>query len=60
MPFLDRKYIESCHGSQLPISAWHKVIGDPTIADAICDRLVNNSYRIELYGGSVRMKFKLD
>jgi DNA replication protein DnaC len=46
--------------SQLPVSSWHEVIGDPTIADAICDRIVNNSYRIELNGGSVRMKFKLD
>jgi len=46
--------------SQLPVSAWHDVIGDPTIADAICDRIVHNSYRIELGGGSVRAKFKLD
>jgi DNA replication protein DnaC len=46
--------------SQFPVSAWHDVIGDPTIADAICDRILNNSYRIELNGGSVRMKFKLD
>jgi DNA replication protein DnaC len=46
--------------SQLPVSAWHEVIGDPTIADAICDRIVSSSYRIELNGGSVRMKFKLD
>jgi len=44
--------------SQFPVSAWHDIIGDPTIADAICDRMVNSSYRIELKGGSVRKKFK--
>ena len=43
--------------SQLPVSSWH---GEPTIADATCDRLVNNSYRIELNGASDRMKFKID
>lgn len=44
--------------SQFPISAWHEIIGDPTIADAICDRMINSSYRIELGGESVRKKFK--
>jgi DNA replication protein DnaC len=44
--------------SQFPVSAWHDIIGDPTIADAICDRMVNSSYRIELKGESVRKKFK--
>ncbi len=44
--------------SQFPVSAWHEIIGDPTIADAICDRMVNSSYRIELGGESVRKKFK--
>jgi DNA replication protein DnaC len=34
--------------SQLPLSAWHEVIGDPTYADAILDRLVHNAHRIEL------------
>ena len=34
--------------SQLPIDAWHDVIGEPTFADAILDRLVHNAYRIEL------------
>ena len=33
--------------SQLPIDAWHDVIGEPTFADAILDRLVHNAYRIE-------------
>ena len=36
--------------SQLPIKAWHDLIGDPTFADAILDRLVHNAYRLELEG----------
>ena len=40
--------------SQLPLSDWHKVIGDPTYADAILDRLVHNAHRIELTGESLR------
>lgn len=40
--------------SQLPISAWHEVIGDPTYADAILDRLVHNAHRLELDGDSMR------
>ena len=40
--------------SQLPIDAWHDVIGEPTFADAILDRLVHNAYRIEPDGQSMR------
>ena len=40
--------------SQCPISDWHPNIGDPTLADAICDRLLHNAYRIELRGDSLR------
>jgi DNA replication protein DnaC len=40
--------------SQLPVSSWHELIGEPTIADAILDRLVHNAYRIELKGASLR------
>ena len=40
--------------SQLPLAAWHEVIGDPTYADAILDRLVHNAHRIELTGESLR------
>lgn len=40
--------------SQLPVSSWHDVIGDPTISDAICDRIIPNSHRIELNGPSAR------
>lgn len=46
--------------NELSVSSWYEVIGDPTIANTICDRIVNNSYRIELNDGSVRMKFKLN
>lgn len=40
--------------SQLPVSTWHDVIGEPTFADAILDRLVHNAYRLELEGQSFR------
>ena len=40
--------------SQLPVDAWHDVIGDPTLADAILDRLVHNAHRLELAGESLR------
>ncbi len=42
--------------SQLPVSAWHAQIGDPTVADSILDRLVHNAHRIELQGESMRKK----
>ena len=40
--------------SQLPVSSWFDVLGEPTIADAILDRLVHTSHRIELKGESLR------
>jgi DNA replication protein DnaC len=40
--------------SQLPVGKWHEWIGDPTMADAILDRLVNNAYKIDLKGPSRR------
>lgn len=42
--------------SQLPVSSWYEVIGEETIADAILDRLVHTSHRIELKGESLRKK----
>jgi DNA replication protein DnaC len=42
--------------SQLPIDLWHDSIGDPTIADAILDRLVHNAHKITLKGGSMRKR----
>jgi len=55
--------IEDRHGrastiiaSQLPVASWYDVIGEATIADAILDRLVHTSHRIELKGKSLRKK----
>jgi DNA replication protein DnaC len=42
--------------SQLPVSSWHAAIGESTVADAIMDRIVYESYRIELKGDSLRKK----
>ncbi len=42
--------------SQLPIDEWHEAMPDPTIADAILDRLIHNAYRIELSGESMRKR----
>jgi DNA replication protein DnaC len=42
--------------SQLKVKHWHEVIGEPTIADAILDRLISNSHRIDLNGKSMRPK----
>lgn len=44
--------------SQLPIEKWHKVIGDPTLGDAILDRLVHNAHKLALKGDSLRKKPK--
>ena len=40
--------------SQLEVKVWHDAFGDPTLADAFLDRLVNNAYRLELEGESMR------
>ncbi len=42
--------------SQLPVEQWHAYLGDPTLADAILDRLVHNSYRLSLTGESMRKR----
>lgn len=41
-------------GSQLPVAEWHRLIADPSVADALLDRLVHRAVRIELKGGSMR------
>lgn len=55
--------LEDRHGSrstivtsQIPIEKWHDLIGDPTLADAILDRLLHNAYKLKLKGGSMRKK----
>ena len=40
--------------SQLPVSKWHDYLGEPTLADAILDRLLQNVYRVEIAGESMR------
>jgi DNA replication protein DnaC len=40
--------------SQVPVGHWHEALGDPTLADAILDRLVHAAYRLELHGDSLR------
>lgn len=42
--------------TQLPIKQWHQVLGEPTIADAVCDRLLHNAFKIELKGDSMRRR----
>ena len=53
--------IEDRHGrksiiitSQLPVSSWYDAIGDPTVADAILDRIVHSAHQVELCGESIR------
>ncbi len=57
--------LEDRHGSkstivtsQVPVAQWHDIIGDPTLADAILDRLVHGSYKLKLKGESLRKKTK--
>lgn len=42
--------------SQYPVNTWHELIGDPTVGDAILDRLVHSAYKLELKGDSLRKK----
>jgi DNA replication protein DnaC len=44
--------------SQVPVEKWHTIIGDPSRADAILDRLVHNAHKITLKGDSLRKKRK--
>jgi IstB-like ATP binding protein len=40
--------------SQIPVDRWHDLIGDPTYADAILDRIIHNAHRLQLIGDSLR------
>jgi len=42
--------------SQVPPGEWHQLFTDPTVADAVLDRLLHNAVRIDLKGGSMRKK----
>ena len=46
--------------SQIPVKAWHDVIGEPTLADAILDRIVHRAHVIKLTGETMRKPKKLD
>ncbi|UJH92095.1 IS21-like element helper ATPase IstB [Antarcticibacterium sp. 1MA-6-2] len=56
MDIIDDRYNKASTiiSSQLPVSAWYDIIGEGTIADAILDRIVNSSHRIDLKGESLR------
>lgn len=56
LEILDDRYDRSSTivTSQLPVDQWHTFLADPTLADAILDRLVHNSYRLALKGDSMR------
>ncbi len=56
MDIIDDRYNKSSTiiSSQIPVSAWYDIIGEGTIADAILDRIVNSSHRIDLKGESLR------
>lgn len=65
MDIIDDRYNKASTiiSSQIPVSAWYDIIGEGTIADAILDRIVNSSHRIDLKGESLRkgaLKNKLD
>jgi DNA replication protein DnaC len=61
MDVIEAKYNKSSIiiSSQIPVAQWHQLIGEGTIADAILDRLVHASHRIELSGESLRKNRKL-
>ncbi len=56
MDIIDDRYHKASTiiSSQIPVSAWYDIIGEGTIADAILDRIVNSSHRIDLKGESLR------
>ena len=58
MDIIDDRYNKSSTiiSSQIPVSVWYDIIGEGTIADAILDRIVNSSHRIDLKGDSLRKK----
>ena len=58
------EWIKGRHGikstlvaAQVPIDHWHEIIGDPTLADAILDRLVHSAHKIQMKGESMRKKY---
>jgi DNA replication protein DnaC len=60
LEILEDRYALHCTiiTSQFPVDHWHETIADPTLADAILDRLVHNAYKLELKGESMRKRKK--
>ena len=54
MEIVDDRHGSIILASQIPLSSWHRAIGDSTYAEAILDRIVHTAYRIELQGDSLR------
>lgn len=56
LEILEDRYAERATviSSQLPVASWYDMIGDPTMADAILDRVIHNAYKIALTGDSRR------
>lgn len=56
LEILDERYDNrsTMIATQMPVELWHQAIGDPTLADAIMDRLVHNAYRLDIQGESMR------
>ena len=48
------KDILRCYATGIPVSSWYDAIGDPTVADAILERIIHAAHQIELSGESVR------
>ncbi|KLP39304.1 ATP-binding protein [Enterobacter ludwigii] len=46
--------------SQLPVNEWYKLVSNPTVADALMDRLLHNGHRVELKGESMRKLAQTD
>jgi|ERR1035438_863710 DNA replication protein DnaC len=63
LEIIDERYHKSSTliTSQLPVASWHEALNDPTMADAILDRVVHNAYKIDLDGDSMRkLRAKVD
>ena len=62
LEILDDRYLKKSIiiTSQFPIKNWYEIIGDATIADAICDRLFHTAHKIEIEGDSMRKKQQID
>jgi DNA replication protein DnaC len=56
LEIIDDRYGRSATlvATQIPVSSWHERIPDPTLSDAVLDRLIHNAYRLELLGDSMR------